>query len=58
VTGWNSSSILFPAAKLGGYIENHGIDLYRLAKEKGLEGIIAKRKKPALIDLESDHRIG
>jgi len=30
--------------QVGGYIENRGIDLYRLAKEKGLEGIIAKRK--------------
>ena len=27
-----------------GYIENHGRDLFHLAKEKGLEGIIAKRK--------------
>ena len=30
--------------QIGGYIENCGIDLFRLAKEKGLEGIIAKRK--------------
>jgi bifunctional non-homologous end joining protein LigD len=30
--------------QVAGYIENHGIDLFRLAKEKGLEGIIAKRK--------------
>jgi len=27
-----------------GYVENRGIDLYRLAKEKELEGIVAKRK--------------
>jgi hypothetical protein len=27
-----------------GFVENRGIDLYRLAKEKRLEGIIAKRK--------------
>ncbi|HXM26937.1 MAG TPA: hypothetical protein VN957_13030, partial [Chthoniobacterales bacterium] len=33
-----------PGIQVGGYIENRGIDLYRLAKEKGLEGIIAKRK--------------
>jgi bifunctional non-homologous end joining protein LigD len=33
-----------PGIRVGGYIENRGIDLYRLAKEKGLEGIIAKRK--------------
>jgi hypothetical protein len=46
-----------PGIQVGGYVENCGIDLYRLAKEKGLEGIIAKRK-PALTDLESDHRIG
>src|SRR6266481_675845 len=30
---------------VGGYVENRGIDLFRLAKEKGLEGIIAKRKR-------------
>jgi bifunctional non-homologous end joining protein LigD len=30
--------------QVGGYIENRGVDLFRLAKEKGLEGIIAKRK--------------
>jgi bifunctional non-homologous end joining protein LigD len=30
--------------QVGGYVENRGIDLFRLAKEKGLEGIIAKRK--------------
>jgi bifunctional non-homologous end joining protein LigD len=30
--------------QVGGYIENHGRDLFHLAKEKGLEGIIAKRK--------------
>jgi bifunctional non-homologous end joining protein LigD len=30
--------------QVGGYIENRGIDLFRLAKEKGLERIIAKRK--------------
>ena len=30
--------------QVGDYVENHGIDLYRVAKEKGLEGIIAKRK--------------
>jgi bifunctional non-homologous end joining protein LigD len=32
-----------PGIQVGGYIENRGIDLYRLANEKGLEGIIAKR---------------
>ena len=31
--------------QVGGYIEKHGINLFQLAKEKGLEGIIAKRKK-------------
>jgi ATP dependent DNA ligase C terminal region len=30
--------------QVGGYIENRGIDLFRLAKEKGLEWVIAKRK--------------
>src|SRR6266446_9367542 len=33
-----------PGIQVGGYIENHGRDLFHLAKEKGLEGIIAKRK--------------
>jgi bifunctional non-homologous end joining protein LigD len=33
-----------PGIQVGGYVEIRGIDLYRLAKEKGLEGIIAKRK--------------
>jgi ATP-dependent DNA ligase len=33
-----------PGIQVGGYVENHGIDLFRLASEKGLEGIIAKRK--------------
>ena len=31
--------------QVGSYLENRGIDLFRLAKEKGLEGIIAKRKE-------------
>ena len=30
--------------QVGGYLEKRGIDLFQLAKEKGLEGIIAKRK--------------
>ena len=30
--------------QVGGYIEGHGVELFRLAKEKGLEGIIAKWK--------------
>ncbi len=38
VTGWNRSSIPDPGIQVGGYVENHGIDLFRLAKEKGLEG--------------------
>jgi bifunctional non-homologous end joining protein LigD len=29
---------------VGGYVENRGKALFQLAKEKGLEGIIAKRK--------------
>ena len=29
-----------PGIQVGGYMENHGTDLCRLAKEKGLEGII------------------
>jgi bifunctional non-homologous end joining protein LigD len=31
--------------QVGGYIENRGKDLFDLAKAKGMEGIIAKRKK-------------
>jgi ATP-dependent DNA ligase len=30
--------------QVGGYLEKRGGDLFQLAKEKGLEGIIAKRK--------------
>ena len=30
--------------QVGGYVANRGKDLFKLAKEKGLEGIIAKRK--------------
>jgi bifunctional non-homologous end joining protein LigD len=33
-----------PGIQVGGYVENRGKDLFQLAKEKGLEGIIAKRK--------------
>ncbi len=33
-----------PGIQVGGYIDNRGIDLYQLANENGLEGIIAKRK--------------
>jgi bifunctional non-homologous end joining protein LigD len=29
-----------PGIEVGSYVENRGVDLYRLAKEKGLEGII------------------
>jgi ATP-dependent DNA ligase len=46
-----------PGIQVGGYVENRGIDLYGLAKEKGLEGIIAKRKTSTYRP-ESDHRIG
>jgi bifunctional non-homologous end joining protein LigD len=31
--------------QVGGYLEKRGIELFQLAKDKGLEGIIAKRKK-------------
>jgi bifunctional non-homologous end joining protein LigD len=31
--------------QVGGYVESRGTDLFRLAKEKGMEGIIAKRKE-------------
>ena len=31
--------------QIGGYLEKRGTELFRLAKEKGLEGIIAKRKR-------------
>ncbi len=38
--------IITPVAgiQVGGYLEKHGVELFQLAKEKGLEGIIAKRK--------------
>jgi bifunctional non-homologous end joining protein LigD len=44
VNTWNKIINPVPGIQVGGYVENRGIDLYRLAKEKGLEGIIAKRK--------------
>jgi bifunctional non-homologous end joining protein LigD len=31
--------------QVGGYLKMRGIDLFQLAKEKGLEGIIARRKR-------------
>ena len=41
-----SGQIITPVDEIqvDGYVENRGIDLYRLAKEKGLEGKIPKRK--------------
>jgi len=38
--------IITPVAgiQVGGYLEKRGVELFNLAKEKGLEGIIAKRK--------------
>jgi bifunctional non-homologous end joining protein LigD len=38
--------IITPVAgiQVGGYVENRGKALFELAKEKGLEGIVAKRK--------------
>ena len=33
-----------PDIQVGGYLESRGRDLFQLAKERGLEGIIAKRK--------------
>jgi bifunctional non-homologous end joining protein LigD len=33
-----------PRIQVGGYVHKRGKDLFRLAKENGLEGIIAKRK--------------
>ena len=38
--------IITPVAgiQVGDYLEKRGLELFRLAKEKGLEGIIAKRK--------------
>ena len=31
--------------QVGSYVEKRGVELFRLAKEKGLEGIIAKSKR-------------
>lgn len=38
--------LITPVARIqvGGYLDGRGVELFRLAKEKGLEGIIAKRK--------------
>jgi bifunctional non-homologous end joining protein LigD len=33
-----------PGIQVGGYVEERGKDLFQLTKERGLEGIIAKRK--------------
>src|SRR5260221_6136436 len=40
------NEIIAPVAgiQVGDYVEKSGVELFRLAKEKGLEGIIAKRK--------------
>jgi bifunctional non-homologous end joining protein LigD len=39
--------IITPVAgiQVGGYLEKRGVELFNLAKDKGLEGIIAKRKR-------------
>jgi bifunctional non-homologous end joining protein LigD len=51
--------IITPVAgtQVGGYVEARGKDLFRLAKEKGLEGIIAKRKA-SIYRPGNAHRIG
>jgi ATP-dependent DNA ligase len=38
--------IITPVAgiQVGGYVQSHGKDLFKLAKERGFEGIVAKRK--------------
>jgi bifunctional non-homologous end joining protein LigD len=36
-----------PGIQVGGYVEERGKDLFQLTKERGLEGIIAKRKTSA-----------
>ena len=54
--------IITPVAgiQVGGYLERRGMELFQLAKEKGLEGIIAKRKAstyqpgPAISGLAED----
>ena len=40
------NEIITPVAgiQVGDYVEKRGVELFRLAKEQGLEGIIAKRK--------------
>jgi bifunctional non-homologous end joining protein LigD len=45
-----------PGIQVGSYVENRGINLYRV-KEKGAEGIIAKRKTSTYRP-GNDHRIG
>jgi bifunctional non-homologous end joining protein LigD len=46
-----------PGIQVGGYLENRGVELFQLAKEKGLEGIIAKRKT-SITSQENDRQIG
>ncbi len=45
VNGCRRSFSRWMASRSVGYIENRGTDLFKLANEKGLEGIMAKRKR-------------
>jgi hypothetical protein len=48
-------SVLKPRAgiQLGSYVEDEGKALFNLTKEKGMEGIIAKRKEAGGLPLDS-----
>ena len=46
-----------PGIQVGGFLEKRGVELFKLAKEKGLEGVIAKKGK-ARISLAGAHQIG
>jgi bifunctional non-homologous end joining protein LigD len=41
---WNAGALLIPGIQIGAYVEDHGRALFELTKQKGMEGIVAKRK--------------
>ena len=46
-----------PGIQVGSYLEKRGVDLFRLAKEKGLEGS-SRNVRPVFTNRESDRQIG
>ena len=46
-----------PGIQIGAYVEEHGRALFELTKQKGIEGIVAKRKT-VFIGLVGDRQTG